>query len=130
PAGYESDDKCAWSNLYRTSNGNFFVQPEFSNGGTVSASGFTAAYPGSGCIVPSASSGPLSIAGPASLPAGTAGVAYTPTTVTATGGSGPYTWSAVGLPSALSIDSTTGQIFGNATTNSGRPLRVNLGVTD
>jgi len=54
-SGEEADDKCAWSNLYRTANGNFFVQPEFSNGGTVTASGFTATYPGPGCIVPSAS---------------------------------------------------------------------------
>ena len=54
-AGYEADDKCAWSNLYRTANGNFFVQPEYSNGGTVTASGFTATYPGPGCIVPSSS---------------------------------------------------------------------------
>ena len=129
-AGYEADDKCAWSNLYRTSNGNFFVQPEFSNGGTVTASGFTADYPGAGCIVPSASSGPLSIAGPASLPAGTAGVAYSPTTVTATGGTGPYTWSAVGLPGALSIDSTTGTISGTPTTNTGSPFSLTVTVTD
>ena len=54
-SGYEADDKCAWSNLYRTANGNFFVQPEYSNGGIVTASGFTATYPGPGCIVPSAS---------------------------------------------------------------------------
>ena len=54
-SGYEADDKCAWSNLYRTANGNFFVQPEYSNGGTVTASGFTATYPGPGCVVPSAS---------------------------------------------------------------------------
>ena len=40
-AGYEADDKCAWSNLYRTANGNLFVQPEYSNGGTITASGFT-----------------------------------------------------------------------------------------
>jgi hypothetical protein len=53
--GYEADDKCAWSNLYRTANGNFLVQPEYSNGGTVTASGFTATYPGPGCIVPSSS---------------------------------------------------------------------------
>ncbi len=44
-AGYEADDKCAWHNLYTTQNGGFWVQPEFSNGGTVTASGFTATYP-------------------------------------------------------------------------------------
>jgi hypothetical protein len=55
-AGYEADDKCAWHNLYQTATGSFWVQPEFSNGGTVTASGFTATYPqlqsGSGaCVV-------------------------------------------------------------------------------
>ena len=44
-AGYEADDKCAWHNLYQTATGSFWVQPEFSNGGTVTASGFTATYP-------------------------------------------------------------------------------------
>jgi len=44
-AGYEADDKCAWHNLYQTATGSFWVQPEFSNGGTKTASGFTAAYP-------------------------------------------------------------------------------------
>ncbi|HLK48109.1 MAG TPA: hypothetical protein VKT49_08245 [Bryobacteraceae bacterium] len=51
-SGYEADDKCAWHNLYQMSNGGFWVQPEYSNGGTATASGFTATYPGPGCIVP------------------------------------------------------------------------------
>jgi len=56
-AGYEADDKCAWHNLYRMTKGGFWVQPEFSNGGTVTASGFTATYPWispgvGGCVVP------------------------------------------------------------------------------
>jgi hypothetical protein len=51
-AGYEADDKCAWHNLYQMTTGGFWVQPEFSNGGTVTRSGFTATYPGPGCIVP------------------------------------------------------------------------------
>jgi hypothetical protein len=51
-AGYEADDKCAWHNLYRMTNGGFWVQPEYSNGGVRTASGFTATYPGSGCVVP------------------------------------------------------------------------------
>jgi hypothetical protein len=50
--GYEADDKCAWHNLYQTTNGGFWVQPEYSNGGTKTASGFTATYPGPGCVVP------------------------------------------------------------------------------
>lgn len=51
-AGYEADDKCAWHNLYQMTNGGFWVQPEYSNGGTQTASGFTATYPGPGCVVP------------------------------------------------------------------------------
>jgi len=45
-AGYEADDKCAWHNLYRMNKGGFWVQPEYSNGGT-------STYPGPGCVVPS-----------------------------------------------------------------------------
>jgi len=56
-AGYEADDKCVWHNLYQMTRGGFWVQPEFSNGGTVTASGFTATYPSvspgvGGCVVP------------------------------------------------------------------------------
>jgi len=50
--GYEADDKCAWHNLYQMTIGGFWVQPEYSNGGTVARSGFTATYPGPGCVVP------------------------------------------------------------------------------
>ena len=50
--GYEADDKCAWHHLYQIGNGGFWVQPEYSNGGTVTASGFTGNYPGPGCVVP------------------------------------------------------------------------------
>jgi len=46
--GYEADDKCAWHNLYPMTRGGFWVQPEYSNGGTVSGT----TYPGPGCIVP------------------------------------------------------------------------------
>ena len=47
-AGYEADDKCAWQNLYRTTSGGYWVQPEFSNGGTKNGT----SYPGPGCVVP------------------------------------------------------------------------------
>ena len=47
-SGYEADDKCAWHNLYQMTNGSFWVQPEFSNGGTKSGT----TYPGPGCVVP------------------------------------------------------------------------------
>jgi hypothetical protein len=46
-AGYEADDKCAWLYLYqmkRSTGFNFWVQPEYSNGGN--------GFPGPGCIVP------------------------------------------------------------------------------
>lgn len=58
----------------------------------------------------SAQTAPLSITTP-SLPAGTVNVAYT-TTLLATGGSTPYTWSATGLPAGLSITPTTGVVSG------------------
>lgn len=44
-SGYEADDKCAWHNLYQTTRGHFWVQPEYSNGGNT-------LYPGPGCVVP------------------------------------------------------------------------------
>jgi hypothetical protein len=51
--GYEADDKCAWHHLYRTANGGFWVQPEYSNGGTrTDLNSFTTTYPGPGCVVP------------------------------------------------------------------------------
>jgi hypothetical protein len=49
-----------------------------------------------------------------SLPAGTVGTSYTATTLAATGGIPPYTWSASGLPSGLSI-SSAGVISGTPT---------------
>jgi hypothetical protein len=52
--GYEADDKCAWHNLYQMTNGGFWVQPEYSNGGTVRRANFPAgiSFPGPGCVVP------------------------------------------------------------------------------
>ena len=50
-SGYEADDKCAWHNLYRTTNGSFWVQPEYSNGGGTMP-GASGSYPGPGCVVP------------------------------------------------------------------------------
>ncbi len=53
---------------------------------------------------------PLSISSPA-LPAGTAEKDYS-FTLAASGGSPPYHWSATGLPAGLSLNQTTGAIFG------------------
>jgi hypothetical protein len=47
-SGYEADDKCAWHNLYQMTGGGFWVQPEYSNGGTKGGT----SYPGPGCVVP------------------------------------------------------------------------------
>jgi uncharacterized protein (TIGR03437 family) len=72
---------------------------------------------------------PLTISGPASLPTGTAGAAYTATTVTATGGSGVYTFTATGLPSGLSI-SSAGAISGTPAATTAGPYTVVVTVTD
>lgn len=47
-----------------------------------------------------------------SLPSGQVGVPYEATPGTASGGTTPYTWSTVGLPAGLVIDSPTGTISG------------------
>lgn len=57
----------------------------------------------------------LSIASPASLSNGTVGVAWTATTVGAAGGTGPYAFSATGLPPGLTI-SGAGVVSGTPTT--------------
>jgi uncharacterized protein (TIGR03437 family) len=74
--------------------------------------------------------GPLSMSGPRSLPAGIVGVAYTATTLTAAGGSTPYTWSATGLPPGLSIGIATGAITGTPTTIAGSPFSLKATVID
>ncbi len=74
---------------------------------------------------------PLSInATPASLPAGTVNVSYSVTTLTATGGTPPYTWTATGLPPGLTIGNSTGTIAGTPTSLSGSPYNVTVTVTD
>jgi uncharacterized protein (TIGR03437 family) len=73
---------------------------------------------------------PLTISAPASLLAGTAGTAYTAVTVTATGGSGVYTWSATGMPSGMTIAATTGIISGILAANTAGSYTVVVTVTD
>ncbi|WP_192895380.1 S-layer homology domain-containing protein [Pelotomaculum sp. FP] len=46
-----------------------------------------------------------------SLPSGTAGTSYS-ATLTASGGTAPYTWSAAGLPLGLNLDTVSGQVYG------------------
>ncbi len=62
------------------------------------------------------------------LPSGTVGTAYPATTLAATGGVTPYTWSATGLPAGLSLNPSTGILSGTPTaTNAGT---VSFSVTD
>jgi large repetitive protein len=71
----------------------------------------------------------LSISGPASLPAGTVNAPYPATSITATGGSGGYSFAATGLPSGLSM-SAAGVIVGTPTNAAGSPFTVQVTVTD
>jgi hypothetical protein len=74
--------------------------------------------------------GPLTITGPATLPVGVLNNAYTPTTITASGGLAPYTWTATGLPSGLSIAAGTGVVSGTPTADAGSPYSVTISVED
>jgi hypothetical protein len=55
---------------------------------------------------------PVAISGPATLPNWTINRDYPGTAITATNGVSPFTWSAVGLPAGLGIDSSTGVVSG------------------
>ncbi len=57
----------------------------------------------------------LVVTGPATLPGGVVGVVYAPTTMTGSGGTAPYVWSATGLPTGMSIAGPTGIISGTPT---------------
>ena len=72
----------------------------------------------------------LAVSGPDSLPAGELEYPYPSATLTATGGTGSYTWSATGLPSGLTIGSGTGTIAGTPATAAGSPFSVQVRVTD
>ena len=72
----------------------------------------------------------VAVSGPASLPAGTVGMAYPSTTVTATGGTGTYTWSAAGLPLGLTLSATTGVLSGTPASATGSPFNVTVTATD
>ncbi|MHB8681558.1 MAG: Ig domain-containing protein [Acidimicrobiales bacterium] len=65
--------------------------------------------------LPIAISGSLSITSPSPLAGATVGQPYS-VTLTASGGSPPYTWSATGLPPGLAVNSSTGTISGTPTT--------------
>jgi len=61
---------------------------------------------------------------PATLPSSEVGVALKPTTVTATGGRGPYQFSLVGAPAWLTIDPTSGALGGTPTAPGSFPFQV------
>ena len=65
----------------------------------------------------------------ASLPGGTVGVPYS-ASVSASGGTVPYTFSASGLPGGLSIASTTGTITGTPVQSDVGTTAVTITVTD
>jgi prepilin-type N-terminal cleavage/methylation domain-containing protein len=69
----------------------------------------------------------LAISGPL-LPDGQVGLPYTTTTMTRTGGTAPYTWSATGLPPGLTIDASSGVVSGAPTTQNS--YNVTVKVTD
>jgi hypothetical protein len=64
------------------------------------------------------------------LPPGTLNGAYPGTTIAPTGGTGPYTWSATGLPPGLSINPSTGAITGTPTSANGSPFLVTITIAD
>jgi len=59
---------------------------------------------------------------------GTVGTAITAFTVTASGGTSPYSFSATGLPAGVSINASSGQVSGTPTT--GGTYSVTVNVTD
>jgi Leucine-rich repeat (LRR) protein len=71
--------------------------------------------------------GPPQVTGPGDKSA-EVGVAITPFTVSAAGGTAPYTWSATGLPTGIAIDPTSGEVSGTPTA-AGTPT-VTVTATD
>ncbi len=71
----------------------------------------------------------------ATLPTATLCQAYAGATATASGGTGPYTWSATGLPPGMTMNALTGQISGTPQLSVSGPggtsaISVSLSVTD
>jgi alpha-tubulin suppressor-like RCC1 family protein len=69
---------------------------------------------------------PLAVA-TTSLPSATVNAAYS-ATLAASGGTGPYTWSATGLPAGISLDAATGALSG--TPSLAGPYAPTITVTD
>jgi len=67
---------------------------------------------------------------PAALAVGQNGVDYPPTTLTATGGQAPYTWSATALPAGITLDANTGVLSGRPTGTAASTTAVVVTVLD
>jgi hypothetical protein len=63
-------------------------------------------------------------------PDGVVGQGYVATTLTVTGGTAPYTWTATGLPPGLAINPATGQITGVPTTANTAGSNVTINAAD
>ncbi|MGB7283936.1 MAG: kelch repeat-containing protein [Candidatus Acidiferrum sp.] len=61
---------------------------------------------------------------------GVVGQSYAAYTLTVTGGTGPYTWTATGLPPGLAINPSSGQITGTPTTANPTGTSVTITATD
>lgn len=83
----------------------------------------------SGCVASAPKKTPTLLISTASLPNGMVGSAYS-ASITATGGTAPYTFSATGLPDALTISSATGAIAGTPATSALGDSTVVVTVTD
>ncbi len=68
---------------------------------------------------------PLFSLTPATIPLGEVGLSYVSTTLVASGGTAPYTWSATGLPGGLSM-TTSGTISGTPTAAGTFPIVVTV----
>jgi len=103
------------------SQGNY--NPQFT---AIDASNATASASRSLTILPA----PLSITCPVTLPVGTVATAYTAIQCTGSGGIGGLTFLATGLPSGLSINSTTGVLSGTPAGGSQGAYNPQLTVKD
>lgn len=72
--------------------------------------------------------GSITVSG--SLVVGYIGVPYAGATFTASGGTGPYSWSASGLPAGLSINASTGVVGGTPTGSAGTTTGIAITATD
>jgi probable HAF family extracellular repeat protein len=152
----EGTDSAAYSNTTMTATGGSgtgtytWSAPGLPGGLSISSSGIisgtpTVAFNGNVTITVSDSESPpstatkpysliinpeLAITGPASLAGATVNIAYPNTTITASGGTAPLTWSATGLPAGLRIASATGIITGVPPTNLGGPFTAQVTVQD